>query len=354
MPLSINFDVSCLGNQQLTGIGNYAKNLITQLAKIPEISMTGSYKVSRWKKAATITQNVPFRVFAYWPWISDSINQDFKIYHGLDFFVPASTQFKKIVTVHDLAVYKPGFWNEKEAKTSIAGFEKILFKHRPDHVITVSESVKNEFLEKFSSFEGRVSAIYHGADHFIVPNPGAPIYDFPYVFYLGTVEARKNIIGLVKAFELLASKNSDIRLIIGGQAGFRSDEVREKIDSSPFKNRIIWNEKVSDREVKNIMQHCTVFCYPSLYEGFGIPLVEAMASGAPIITSNFGAMKEIAGNAALLFDPYGPVDDLADKLDQVASSPSLQSDLRNRGYSRIHEFTWEKAAKKTLDIYKSM
>jgi len=354
MPIRLNLDVSCLGNTQLTGIGNYAKNLIQELGHFPEISLSGSYKISRWKKADTIAKNVPFRTFPYWPVISDIRLQDFEIYHGLDFFVPSSKKFKKIVTVHDLAVYKTGLWNTKEAKTSSDGFEKVLFQHKPDHVVTVSESIKTEFLEKFPSFEGRVTAIHHGADHFVVPIPSQAEFSFPYIFCLGTVEIRKNTLGLVNSFEKIASENKEIHLVIAGQPGYKSEDVRSKIEKSPFKSRIHWHEKASNQQITNWMQHCTVFCYPSFYEGFGIPLVEAMSLEAPIVTSNTGAMKEISGDAAVHFDPHGSAEELATALNTVINDPLLQSELRAKGNLRKNDFTWKNAAAQTVNVYKEV
>lgn len=337
----------------MTGIGNYAKNLISELEKYPEIEITGSYKISRWKKSKVIAGNVNFRTFSYWPFLSDIQNQKFDIYHGLDFFVPASRKFKKVVTVHDLAVYKTGLWNHKEAKTSSEGFEKVLFENIPDHVITVSESVKTEFLEKFPSFEGRVTAVHHGADHFAIPLPSVPEFPFPYIFYLGTVEKRKNAIGLVHSFEEIASENPEVHLVIAGQPGYKSDEVRSKIEKSSFKSRIHWHEKVSNAQITNWMQHCTVFCYPSFYEGFGIPLVEAMTLGAPIVTSNLGAMKEISGNSAVLFDPYGNSADLSNALVKVINNPEFRRELILKGSERKNDFRWENAAAQTIKVYKN-
>jgi glycosyltransferase involved in cell wall biosynthesis len=351
MPLRINFEVSCFANKQLTGIGTYAKNLISELLKLDGFTFSASYKISRFKVRNQIKQHLSNpEPKLFWPLFSE-FSSAYDIFHGLDFSIPNGGKFKKIVTIHDLSVYQEGLWDHNAVKESQEDFKKMLNRCKPDHIITVSEAVKNELVEKFPIFENKVTAIHHGADHFLQKGYGPPVYSFPYIYFLGTVEIRKNVIGLVKAFEILADTNKEIHLVLAGQTGYCGEDVRTYINKSLFKSRIIWHEKASDDLVQNLMRNCSVFCYPSYYEGFGIPLVEAMALGAPIVTSNLGAMKEIAGDAAVLFNPWGKPEELSSALFSVISNEGLRHKLKSNGTIRKSQFTWKSAAQQTANVY---
>jgi len=172
-----------------------------------------------------------------------------------------------------------------------------------------------------------------------------------FVLYLGDLGERKNIVRVIAAFESIAKRFPDINLVVAGNMVHDSGETLEKIKTSPFSSRIILTGYVSNSQRHALYSNALVFVYPSLHEGFGIPVLEAMVRGCPVITSNVSSLPEVAGDAAILVDPYD-TEQLAHELERVISSESLREELKQKGLEQSKKFSWNKTAEMTEEVYK--
>jgi glycosyltransferase involved in cell wall biosynthesis len=182
--------------------------------------------------------------------------------------------------------------------------------------------------------------------------PPAP-YPFPYLLFVGTVEKRKNVEAIIAAFGTIARTYPDLRLVIAGGKGYAADLILGKIGETPAPERVIYRGFVSDEERSGLYRHARCLVYPSRYEGFGIPILEAMRMDCPVITSNCGAMKEVSGEAALHADPHS-TDSIAAALVTLLEDSTLRERLVAAGRERVRAFTWEQCARKTLNVYQKL
>lgn len=178
------------------------------------------------------------------------------------------------------------------------------------------------------------------------------IGDGPYVLFVGVLEPRKNLTRLVAAFERLpAALLREWRLVLAGGWGWHPRELRRVIRTTPVRHRIVLTGAVEADDLKALYAGAALFAYPSLYEGFGLPLLEAMAAGVPVLTSRGGALEEVAGGAALLVEPDS-VDEICASLEQAMTSEELRGQLAEAGRRREAQFTWERTARATYDVYR--
>lgn len=173
----------------------------------------------------------------------------------------------------------------------------------------------------------------------------------PYLLFVGTLEPRKNIVRVVHAFERVAEKHPNLTLVLAGKLGWHTDEIVAAMENSPIRSRIRRLGFVSEAEKATLLRNCAVLVYPSLYEGFGLPVLEAMAANAPVITSNLSSMPEIAGDAALLVDPTS-VEAIACAIEQIIGDVTLASRLREAGPAQAGRFTWQRTAELTYRLYR--
>jgi glycosyltransferase involved in cell wall biosynthesis len=283
--------------------------------------------------------------------------------HNIPLFRPK--KIKTVVTIHDLAFrYYP------ETFTRINLFKinfltKMAVKYS-DKIIAVSESTKKDILKFYPWIsQNKIRVIYHGFNSKIFQNNKAieekeriytkyKIPDTGYILYIGAIQPRKNLEVLVKAFEKLKKDNkfTNLKLVLAGERAWLWEDVFRKINVSEYKTDIIALGKVKFSDLGCLMRGAEVFCFPSLYEGFGLPILEAFASEVPVVCSRNSSLPEVAGDAALYFDGKNP-GDLAEKIQRVLASEELKKDLIAKGLEQIKKFSWEKCARETLEYLKS-
>jgi glycosyltransferase involved in cell wall biosynthesis len=174
-----------------------------------------------------------------------------------------------------------------------------------------------------------------------------------FILSLGTIEPRKNLASLLEAYRVLRNQGSDLGLVIVGKKGWLYEGFFHRLRELGLENEVLFTGFVPDEDLPAICSAAELFVFPSLYEGFGLPVLEAMACGAPVITSNVSSLPEVAGNAALLVDPAS-VRELTEAMAAVLQDEELRTSLQSKGPKQAARFSWEKAARETLAVYQSV
>lgn len=236
--------------------------------------------------------------------------------------------------------------------------------HNARRIITISENSKKDIIARFGIPEEKVRVTYLGLDPvFSDKRRDEPAIagtirklgiDGKYILSVGQLHKRKNILALIKAFHDLKSRKllPDHKLVIAGGRGDGHSEIVSYISSHDVKDVIITG-CVTDEDILSLYKGADLMVYPSLYEGFGLPVIEAMACGVPVVTSNVSSLPEVAGGAALLIDPYS-VAGIAEAMHRVLSNRDLRDNLVQKGLRRAEEFSWEKAAQETLKVFEEV
>lgn len=354
--MRILMDVTSLMDRNLTGIGTYIKNLVSHLQTIPDLDIDGAWYAEKYKKRNIISSHINLTLRPYFRFISAFNFGKYDIFHGPDYKIPSGSYYKKVVTIHDLVDYESSIIDKKRAEIGIHRFENMLFKARPDMIITVSDFTRNCLLSRFPQFESITKTIYLGIDHIASFEPAAirrKPFPFPYIIFVGTIDKRKNLVKVIEAFEIAKETMGDLHLVIVGKDGYCHEIVDEKIKGSRYAPYIHRLGFVAEEELVDIYCHAEAFVFPSLYEGFGIPVLEAMSIGCPVITSDRGAMKEISGNAAILVDP-DDAEEISHRIVELSSNKSLRERLIEEGRLWSKQFRWSKCAKETAEVYKAL
>ncbi len=259
-----------------------------------------------------------------------------------------------VVTVHDLERICFPFALEDAAERASLEQDAIAIG-KADHIIAVSENTRNDLVRCLGIPERKITVVYNGVDREVFKRNGAAPPPFPYVLYVGSERPRKNLRNLLAAFAALKKSGAFrmLKLVKVGSPGrsdaFRSDTM-EAIRALGLENEVIFLGEVSDHELAECYASASALVYPSLYEGFGLPVVEAMSCGCPVITSNVSSLPEGAGDAALLVDPHD-VADLHKAMERLLTNEGLRRDLIGKGLERSALFSWTRAAETTEEVY---
>lgn len=285
------------------------------------------------------------------------------IYHGPDFVLPPlGRNVRKVVTIHDLAFLE-------HPEYAVPALAEYLRKVVPeavaaaDVVATVSSEVSRTLIEHFQTPREKLVVIPNGVQPYFrrITDPillDATQHKFklkhPLVLAVGTQEPRKNHQGVIKAFhQAQKQKGGPAMLAIAGGDGWLYEETQQLVRDLNLERKVRFLGRVTDHELITLYSMADVFAFPSFFEGFGIPPIEAMACGAPVITSNTSALPEVVGNAALQVDPHN-VDELAQAILRLLQDEQLREDLRQKGYERARLYTWERSAQKMLHVYEQL
>ena len=279
---------------------------------------------------------------------------NFNIYHETAFVPVAISDIPVVYTLHDLSLIKHSNKHPRER----VWFFKLFFKRRmpyATHIITVSEFMRNEIIEDLSIHPDTITAIHEAPDPGFYPRSGEKIRkmlehnNWPqnYILFVGTLEPRKNITVLINA---LSSMKNKIPLILAGWQGWGDKQWLNEIMKLGLEKHIYIANYVDEETLACLYSGARAFVYPSLYEGFGLPVLEAMACGCPVVCSSVASLPEVAGDAALYFSPHDH-DELAHKLDMVIGDDSINEALIERGLKRAQQFSWQKTAQQTVSLF---
>jgi glycosyltransferase involved in cell wall biosynthesis len=287
------------------------------------------------------------------PWALRRIRAD--VVHGPVFVGPLLSPCPVVVTVHDLSFIRfPELF--RPANRLYLTVLTRLSARRARRLIAVSAHTASEITRLLGVPPGRVDVVYHGVDPAFRPFPADEIAAFPqrrglperFVLFVGTLEPRKNLVRLVEAFARVC--DGSVGLVLAGGRGWLYDELLATVEALGLGDAVIFAGYVMNDELPLWYNAATVVAYPSVYEGFGLPVLEAQACGTPVLTSNVSSLPEAAGDAALMVDPYD-VEALAAGLNQLLTDGPMRHQLRERGLAHARLFSWPHAAQETARVY---
>ncbi|MFZ4584496.1 MAG: glycosyltransferase family 4 protein [Acidimicrobiia bacterium] len=365
--MRVLLDVSAIPARPV-GAGVYVVNLAGALNEAAELDLALLARkddTERWRDLAPRAQVLaiaPLRRPARLAWEQTSaprVASRFDAWHGPHYTLPLRAPIPTVVTVHDMTFFdRP----EVHERAKVLYFRRMIAAAvaRAAVVVAVSEHTAAGLRKRFPSIRN-LMAIPHGVDHHRFRPDGNEGDDLellrahgirpPYVGYLGTIEPRKNLPNLVRAFSEVARDRPELRLVLAGRDGWGAPDVRHAIEASGVATRVMRPGYLPDAVIPAFLRRAAAVAYPSFEEGFGLPVLEAMACGAPVVTSTNSATAEVADDAALLVDPTDTAA-LAVALSKLLDDPSTSSRLRARGVDRAREYTWAASADAHVAAYK--
>lgn len=341
--MKIALDATYSLGRNLSGVGTYSRELLYGLAAShPEADYLFCYRPHRYLRSysETLPRNVRRKLlWRDWPRSVD-------LFHGLNQRIDSTRPARTVATFHDLFVLT-GDYSTPEFRRRFAAQARQAAE-RSDLVIAVSHFTARQIEALLKVEPARIRVVPHG-----VRRPGKSdqtVQREPMILFVGAIQRRKNIARLVRAFEQLTP---GWRLILAGSFGFGSEEILEQIKRSPRQTDIQVLGYVSDPELETLYRQASVFAFPSLDEGFGMPVLEAMARELPVLTSNVSAMPEVAGDAAVLIDPFA-VESIRDGLQQLMDNPGRRVELARKGLEHSNQFGWDKCVEETWKVYEEL
>jgi glycosyltransferase involved in cell wall biosynthesis len=366
----IGFEVSSLQGF-MSGVGYYTQNLVTSIMEVaPEhqyvlfsnrdIANVSPLSLMPRGGNETVYQR-HFRVRSLWmqtvlPFALRAVRPD--VCHFTNYMSPLVSACPSVVTMYDMTVFvTPRYHQFKKLVLDRTLIPRVA--RRADAIITVSNSARQDILRYLKVPKEKVRVIMLAAAPSFRPVTDTEQLetirkryglDSPYILYVGTIEPRKNLVRLVQAFAQLKKRRLPHKLVIVGQSGWHVGPLFHEVERLGLTKDILFTGYVPTEDLPALYTMAESMVFPSLYEGFGLPVIEAMACGAPVVTSRNSSLVEVAGDAALLVDPLS-VDDIAEALYRLHTDKELREELRQCGLARAADFTWEATARQTLALY---
>jgi glycosyltransferase involved in cell wall biosynthesis len=352
------------------GIGTYIRNLLRHLARIDHdteyVLLCGEADIGvaaqlgpNFRGVLEPSPNYSIREQIHVPWVLRRERPD--LYHAPHYVLPAAVTCSSVVTIHDcIHLMFPQYLPNRMAY-AYARAQMWTAAHRSDCILTVSDASKRDILHLFNIPPEKIVVVYNAIDsHFSVTPPEETVarvreryqLDYPFVLYVGNIKPHKNLVRLIEAFNALrAGDLEDLKLLIIGDEISKLPALRLAVHRYKLHKHVRFLGYVPDDQLAVLYRLASVFVFPSLYEGFGLPPLEAMASGTPVVTSNVSSLPEVVGDAAVLVDPHD-VDSIVDGLRTVLTDPLRAEEMRRKGLARAREFSWERSVVRTLEVYR--
>jgi glycosyltransferase involved in cell wall biosynthesis len=375
--MNIGIEATSAAEAQKAGVGYYTANLLHALADLPpDAHQYTCYLRHPWRDAALqqhLAQRAPFtgKVLKF-PALWAQIRLPFELWRHPQavYFFPAPVipllyqPARSVVTIHDVAfLFFPECFAPRLRRWLRLATQRSMARARK--IIAVSAATRNDLITHYHVPADKIVVVPHGVQPLYRPLADEPggreliartqkTYGLtaPYLLCLGTLQRRKNIPRLLEAFaRLKQAYKIPHQLALVGQktSDLPENEISETLARLQLQRDVIWTGYVPEQAKPALLSGATVFVLPSLYEGFGMPLLEAMACGAPVVCANTAALPEVVGDSGLMFDPYN-VENMAHTIYQALTDHDLQAKLRQQGLQRVQTFTWETCARKTLAV----
>jgi glycosyltransferase involved in cell wall biosynthesis len=362
------------GAGEQAGVGHYTHHLVKNLLRIDRDNRYILFFDSRMKNRAefegknvTITafpfsQYRKFLPFAYSHMLISAqlLRHKLDVFHSPANVLPLTYYRPSVITIHDLAIYRnPAWFPSQVFSTRLLVPQSV---KRAKRIIAVSDSTRRDLRDLFNVPARKVLVIPEGVDVRPLPlsDRNADVrkqFRLPkrFLLFVGTLEPRKNLPALVRAFAVVARmpRFSDVGLVLAGARGYKATEVFEEITEQKLKDRVWYIGYLTQNQKLAAIRAAEAFVFPSVYEGFGLPVLEAMALGTPVITSRVSSLPEVAGTAALLVDPEDE-GELVRAMVRVLDGAPLRARLAKAGKAQAAKFSWDRTAKETLDVYRAV
>jgi glycosyltransferase involved in cell wall biosynthesis len=373
--MRIGFDATSAVSQG-GGIGRYTRELLRALADVDSENDYRVFYASRtrphplpplpanfhitplpfhdiWLARLWHRARVPFPV----NWIIGPID----IFHSPDFTLPpTSRRTRTLLTVHDLSFVR----DPESAAPGLRRYLEVVVPRsvaRADHILADSLATRDDLIELYGTASQKISVLYSGVNDTFQPvrNPAAleavraryTLGAAPFILAVSSLQPRKNFVRLIQAFAQLP--HPELNLVIAGGHGWLYDSIFAEVERLKLNGRVIFPGFVADADLPALYSAARVLAYPSLYEGFGLPMLEAMACGTPVVASTASCLPEVAGDAALLVPPTD-VEALAHALNRLLTDENLRAQLIAKGAERVRQFSWGKSARELVEIYRSL
>jgi glycosyltransferase involved in cell wall biosynthesis len=354
------------------GIGTYIRNLLRHLARLDresefvllvgEPDMDVASQLGRnFRTVLETSPNYSLQEQVRIPWALRREQPD--VFHAPHYILPIGVRCRSVVTIHDcihlmFPQYLPNRMAYAYARASMWSAAR-----KSARILTVSEASKRDILHFFRVPPEKIEVVYNAIDERFWSRPDEgdvsrvrERYQLTsrFVLYVGNIKPHKNLVRLIEAFDLVRKRGlDDVKLLIIGDEISKLPALRRAVHGHKLHKEVRFLGYVRDETLAILYRLASAFAFPSLYEGFGLPALEAMASGTPVVTSNVSSLPEVAGTAAVLVDPYD-VDAIADGLIRVLTDTRLASELSRRGLVRARDFSWERSVARTHEIYRQV
>lgn len=358
------------------GIGRYTRELLRALGHVDTTNEYSLFFASREPRHALPPLGANFKrrqlpihdiwLARFWgrarvPAPVEWITGDVDLYHSPDFTLPPTRPgTRTLLTVHDLSfVRDPG----SAAPGLLTYLNAVVPRSvaRADHVLADSQATRNDLIEVYGTPADKITVLYCGVEETFQPVTDATaltavreryrIGEAPFILAVSTLQPRKNYVRLIEAVARIP--DPDIRLVFAGGKGWLYDSIFAAVERHGLRERVTFAGFVDDADLPALYSTARILAYPSLYEGFGLPMLEAMACGTPVVASTVSCLPEVAGDAALLVDPYD-VTALSDALTRLHTDETLRAELIVRGRRRAAAFKWDDSARQLLGVYRQL
>ena len=370
------------------GVGHYTYQLIRHLLRLDQRNQYELFFDYRVRQKDVKKFSKPNTKVKYFPWsdykkylpgayseilgLATLSRKDFDVLHitSPDARVPLGYRGKVVCTFQDLAVYKfPKHF--PQVKRIKAKYNRHAMATRADKLIAVSENTKKDLMELFSIPEEKISVIHNAIDERFfqeIPFDDSQIkedlkdrfrIERDYILFVGTLEPIKNITRLIHAFKIFKERNKkngndkNYQLALAGKKGWLTNEYLQTVKDCGLENDVKFLGYVEGEDLKKLMKGAKLFVMPSLYEGFGMTMLEAMACKIPCLVSDIDPLKQIAGNSVEYVNPHD-IEELATKMKKIIENDQRKNELIRLGFERAKNFSWKKCARKTLEIYEAV
>ncbi|HEX8974505.1 MAG TPA: glycosyltransferase family 1 protein [Patescibacteria group bacterium] len=383
--MKIGIDIRCLTDGKRTGVEEYTINLLQNLFDMDHENQYLLFLNSYREPGFDVRQfaeykNVTFKQFRYpnkllnlcfwylkWPHVDKMLGGTDIFFMPNINFIALSKKTKLVLTVHDLSYelfpetfsLKSRLWHNLINPRSLC--------KRADKIIAVSESTKQDIMGRWGIGEFKIQKIHNGANEEIVEldRNDPKLIDvkdryhlpFNFILYLGTIEPRKNVESLIRAYDHMRSLRhpqlDKFKLVLAGRKGWQAEKILDVARKARFTNDIIFTSCVTNEDKAAVLTLASLFIYPSHFEGFGIPVLEALRCTLPVVSSNMSALPEVLGDAGLLVDPDKP-DELYLAMKEILLDRELQQHFKEKAWRQAMKFSWRTAARETYQVFEKL
>jgi glycosyltransferase involved in cell wall biosynthesis len=355
------------------GIGTYTRNLLRYLARIdraseyvllchePDLGI-GIQLGPNFRTVLESSPNYSIREQFHVPWVLRRERPD--VFHAPHYVLPPAARCRAVVTIHDCIHLMFPQYLPNRAAYAYARASMWSAVRRSHRILTVSEASKRDIVHFFNVAPEKIVVVYNAIDERFGVEPREEDVarvreryqlDQEFVLYVGNIKPHKNLVRLIDAFDLLRQRAGcdQLKLLIIGDEISKLPALRRAVHRHKLHKHVRFLGFQPDDTLAILYRLAAVFVFPSLYEGFGLPPLEAMACGTPVVTSNVSSLPEVTGDAAVLVDPYD-VESIAGGMHRVLSTPALRQELRAKGLARAREFSWERSVARTHELYREI